>query len=91
MGTFLVMAVIVSMILIPSVMANTDPETVLVNINTADTDELTSLPGVGVSKATAIINYRTEHGLFTTVDELSNVRGIGESILDKIRDLVRTK
>jgi len=59
-----------------------------VNINTADVKELTSLPGIGWSKAAAIINYRTEHGDFTTPDDLVKVKGIGGKTLGKIRDKV---
>ncbi len=49
-----------------------------VNINTASEEELTSLPGIGPAKAKAIVEYRKEHGNFKSVDELSNVSGIGE-------------
>lgn len=59
-----------------------------VNINTADQSELETLPGIGPSKAVAIIQYRTEHGAFKSVDELDNVSGIGPSTLASIRDLV---
>lgn len=59
-----------------------------VNINTADQSELETLPGIGASKAVAIIQYRTDHGAFKSVDELDNVSGIGPSTLASIRDLV---
>jgi competence protein ComEA len=60
----------------------------LVNINTADQLELEELPGVGPVTATAIIEWRTEHGGFSTVDELIEVSGIGEVTLGELRDLV---
>jgi competence protein ComEA len=60
----------------------------LVNINTADQLELETLPGVGPVTATAIIDWRTENGGFSTVDELIEVSGIGEVTLSELRDLV---
>ncbi len=59
-----------------------------VNLNTADQAELESLPGIGESKAAAIIQYRADHGGFKSVDELDNVSGIGPSTLASLRDLV---
>jgi competence protein ComEA len=59
-----------------------------VNINAADQAELETLPGIGPSKATAILQYRADHGPFKSVDELDNVSGIGPSTLASIRDLV---
>ncbi|RYL91612.1 competence protein ComEA [Sporolactobacillus sp. THM7-4] len=57
----------------------------VVNINTADEQELQNLPGIGPAKAKAIFHYREEHGPFKTVDELTNVTGIGEKSLEKIK------
>ncbi len=53
----------------------------LVNINTADQVLLESLPGVGPVTAEAIMSWRTEHGSFTSVDELLEVDGIGDATL----------
>jgi comEA protein len=61
-----------------------------VNINTADNGQMAALPGIGQSKAMAIIEYRSEHGPFPTVDSLANVRGIGKKLLEKIRPYVTT-
>ena len=91
MGTLLVVVITVTLLVVPGAMADNGKAAVSVNINTADTGELTSLPGIGASKATAIVNYRSEHGLFATVDELINVRGIGSNVLEKIRDLIKTQ
>ncbi len=60
----------------------------LVNINTADQTTLETLNGVGPALATAIIQYRTEHGPFTTVDQLDDVSGIGPATLEKLRPQV---
>ncbi len=59
-----------------------------VNINTAELAELTTLTGIGDVKGQAIIDYRTEHGPFASVDELTNVSGIGDKTLAKIRDQI---
>lgn len=54
-----------------------------VNVNTADAETLTAeLKGVGLSKATAIVEYRKKHGPFQSVDDLSLVKGIGERTVD---------
>jgi competence protein ComEA len=54
-----------------------------VNINEADAETLADvLVGVGASKARAIVKYREENGPFTTIDQLVDVNGIGESILN---------
>lgn len=57
-----------------------------VNVNTASESELTALPGVGPAKAKAIVEYRKQHGSFKTLDELKNVKGIGEGIFSKLKN-----
>lgn len=57
-----------------------------ININTASIDSLTTLSGIGNSKAQAIIDYRNQNGNFKDISELSNVTGIGNSIIEKIKD-----
>ena len=65
------------------------PETALpVNINTATAEELDVLPGIGPALAGRIIAYREEHGPFTEVEELLEVSGIGEVVLDRLRDQI---
>ena len=61
---------------------------VLVNINAASETGLEGLAGVGPVTANAIIQYRTEHGPFATVDDLLNVRGIGPATLEELRSQV---
>lgn len=60
----------------------------LVNVNTATAAELETLPGIGEVTAQAIIDYRTQNGPFSTVDELLDVTGIGDVTLENIRELV---
>jgi competence protein ComEA len=55
-----------------------------VNVNRASVDELTQLPGVGPALAQRIIDFRAQHGPFTTLDDLDAVSGVGESLLSKI-------
>ena len=55
-----------------------------VNINTASQAELETLNGIGTSKATAIIKYRKENGNFKSVNDLTNIKGIGPKIVEKI-------
>lgn len=56
-----------------------------VNINTATAEELQTLPGIGETKAAAIIEYRETHGAFGDVSEITNVNGIGDAIFGQIR------
>ena len=57
----------------------------LVNINTADVKELTSLTSIGESKANAIIEYRNQKK-FDSIEDIKNVSGIGDSLYEKIKD-----
>ncbi|WP_414979231.1 ComEA family DNA-binding protein [Congregibacter sp.] len=65
---------------------------VTVNLNTASADELASqLVGIGGSKAEAIVRYREQFGPFESVDELSEVTGIGASTVERNRSVLRTQ
>lgn len=67
----------------------TTTEGTKVNLNAADQEALESLPGIGPRTAERIIAYRDEHGPFEKVEELMNVRGIGERTFLRLRELVR--
>lgn len=60
----------------------------LININTADEKKLCDLPGIGPAKAEAIINYRETHGSFSSIDELTNVDGIADKTLEKLKSRI---
>lgn len=60
----------------------------LVNINTADSAALQTLNGIGPSKAQAIIDYRTQHGPFATIEDIQNVSGIGPATYNNIKDYI---
>jgi competence protein ComEA len=66
----------------------TTPGAALVNVNTAAAEELETLPGIGEVLAGAIIEFREQHGPFTSVEELEEVSGIGPATLEEIRELV---
>lgn len=59
-----------------------------VNINTADAATLATLPGVGPAIAARIIEYRTENGPFRQIEDIKNVRGIGDARFEAIRNLI---
>ena len=56
-----------------------------ININTADKQLLTKLPGVGPVTAELILQYRTTNGQFSSIDELTQIKGIGTKTLAKMR------
>lgn len=60
----------------------------LIDLNTATVQELDSLPGIGETRANAIVTYRTEHGSFVNVEELLQVPGISSTLYDQIKDKV---
>jgi competence protein ComEA len=60
-----------------------------VDLNTATLEQLDTLPGIGPVTAAAIVAWRDEHGSFGSVEQLSEVDGIGPARLDKLRDLVQ--
>jgi competence protein ComEA len=62
--------------------------TVPVNLNTASSEQLETLPGIGKSTAERILEYRQKNGSFKKVEDLMNVRGVGEKSFLKLKPLV---
>ena len=59
-----------------------------INLNTASAEALTELPGIGEVLAGRIVARREEHGPFQSLGELKEIRGIGDTLVERIRDLV---
>lgn len=67
---------------------SSEAQSKLININTATESELDSLPGIGPSRAKDIIKYRETNGGFKSIEELKNIKGIGASSFEKLKDLI---
>ena len=59
-----------------------------ISLNKATKEQLLSLPGIGESKANAIVAYRTEHGSFQKIEDIMNISGIKNGVFDKIKDKI---
>ena len=70
--------------------AETGPEAGVVNINTADAEQLQMLPRVGPALAERIIGYRESNGPFKAVEEIVAVKGIGDASLEKLEPYLVT-
>jgi competence protein ComEA len=60
----------------------------LLNLNTATAAQLEELPGIGKATAERIIEYRTKNGAFKKIEDLMNVRGVGEKSFLSLKDLI---
>ena len=69
----------------------TSDSTGIVNINTATLEELTTLPGIGDTRARAIIDYREQNGAFGNIEDIMQVTGIKEKSFSKIKDSICVK
>ncbi len=72
----------------PSGAATMTPPAGPVHLSTATAEQLDALPGVGPVTAQKIVDYRTQHGTFSSVDELDAISGIGPAKIDQLRGLV---
>ena len=70
------------------VVINSGSDTDLININTASSFELESLPGIGPKTAEKIIDYRNQNGPFLSIESIINVSGIGPGTYERIKDLI---
>ena len=67
---------------------NSDKGSTLININTADLEQLKEITGIGNIKAQSIIDYREANGGFKSLEELKNVDGIGDKTFEKIKEQI---
>ena len=67
------------------VAGNPAEDTELININTADINELSKLPGIGEAMAKRIITYRTKYGKFEVIEDIMKVNGIGTKTFESIK------
>ena len=67
---------------------DTNKDNSKININVATIEELDTLPGVGEATANKILNYREEHGIFKSIDEIKNVNGIGDKKYIDLKDKI---
>jgi competence protein ComEA len=72
----------------PSGSGGQSPSGAPVSLNTATAAQFETLPGIGPALAQAIIDYRSAHGQFTSIDQLLEVRGIGDAKLETLRPLL---
>ena len=68
--------------------SSSEEESSIISINTATKEELMTLTGIGEKKAEDIIKYREENGEFTSIEDIKNVKGIGDSLFEKIKDYI---
>jgi len=73
-------------IYVPKTVESSQPQRI--DLNRAEAWLLDALPGIGPDRAQAIVDYRNQHGFLRRIEDLLQVEGIGESTLDKIRDLI---
>ena len=66
----------------------TEETSSIISINTATKEELMTLTGIGEKKSEDIIKYREENGEFTSIEDIKNVKGIGDSLFEKIKDYI---
>ena len=71
--------------------SNSQNSTSNININKATEAELDTLPGIGPSLASKIIEYREQNGKFSSIEDIKNVSGIGDSKFEEIKDLISVK
>ena len=62
-----------------------------VNINTADVEELKTLPGIGDAKANSILAYREQHGAFASIEDIKNIEGIKDGVFARLEDCIKVE
>ena len=62
-----------------------------VNLNTADAEELKTLPGIGDAKANSILAYREQHGAFAAIEDIKNIEGIKDGIVARLEEYIKVE
>lgn len=62
-----------------------------INLNTATVEELASLPGIGLTTATRVVEYREKHGPFARPEDLLIIKGLGESTYRALAELIKVE
>ena len=75
----IIKSILVALLLLPALLFAEET----ININTADKETLMMIKGVGEARAADIIDYREANGPFKTIEELTNIKGIGDTTLEK--------
>lgn len=86
--TSIVLGLVLSLFLSPQIQASVKASEKKININTASLADLQQLPRIGEKVAQRIIDFRKEHGKFRKIEEIMKVRGVGEKVFEKIKDLI---
>lgn len=73
---------------VAGVSAPAENQTDKIDINTASSTELDKLPGIGAVRAADIITYREANGGFKTIEEIKNIKGIGDKSFESLKDLI---
>ncbi|WP_235867528.1 helix-hairpin-helix domain-containing protein [Ureibacillus chungkukjangi] len=81
----------IGQVVVSSTAASSSSQGTKIDLNSADEAALTTLPGIGPSKAQAILAFREENGSFKTIDDLKNVTGIGEKTFEKLKEFIVVK
>lgn len=76
------------MIMIPEKNNVSTSSVSLININTSSIETLSTLPGIGSSKAISIVNYRVSKGRFDKIEDIKKVDGIGDGLFEKIKEYI---
>ena len=87
----LALAVVFALSFLSSVQAQSKSPAKKVNINTANLEELQTLPRIGEKVAQRIIDYRKEHGEFRKIEELMKVQGVGEKTFKLLKDKIEVE
>jgi competence protein ComEA len=72
----------------PTAAAPVTPSAQIINLNTATAEQIATLPGIGPKTANLIVEYRKKNGNFKKIEEIMNVRGIGEKSFLKLKSLI---